>query len=76
MGIRQIRHTSAQCGGEREVKYHQERERSNDDQVARMYNAMVIAGKVQSAVQQATKRMGGGLLDPFDIDVKTGNPVY
>ena len=44
---------------------------------ARKYNAMVLAGKVRSAVRQATDRhRGAGLLDPFDFDVKSGKPVH
>ena len=47
-----------------------------DERVARKFNAQVLAGKVRSAVRQATDRSGGGLLDPFEMDVNTGNPVH
>ena len=43
---------------------------------ARKFNALVLAGKVRSAVRQATDRSEGGLMDPFDLDVKSGLPVH
>ncbi len=36
------------------------RRRNTEEQVARKYNAMVLAGKVRSAVRQATQRGGAG----------------
>ena len=52
------------------------RRQEEDEQVARKYNAMVMAGKVRSAVRQATQRAGGCLLDSSEIDVKSGKPVH
>ena len=43
---------------------------------ARKYNAMVNANKVRSVVRQATDQSVGELMDPFELDVKSGLPVH
>ena len=51
--------------------------REDPERRAKKYNAMVQAGKVRSAVRQATDRHGGaGLMGPFDYDYKSGKPVH
>ena len=49
--------------------------RGDDDEVARRFASMVNSGKMRAAVRMATDREGGGPLQPWDIDAKTGKTV-
>ena len=42
---------------------------------ARVFNSLLLSGRVREAVRYSTNRDQTGILDPEDIDEKTGKPV-
>ena len=48
----------------------------NDDHVARVFTHLMLWGRVRDGAHFVTDQAGGGVLQPNDIDTKSGKYVH